>query len=159
MSFDDAVERVLEHEGGYVNDPDDPGGETNFGITKRSFPELDIAALTREDAIAIYWTHWWHRYRYDQLPTIIGEKVLDLAVNMGARRAHKLLQQALRAVGRPVVVDGLIGPKTRQAVEWAPNFALLAALRSEAAGYYRRLAVLRPSGTKYLAGWIRRAYA
>jgi lysozyme family protein len=62
-----AVERVLADEGGYVCNPSDPGGETNFGITKRSYPDLDIKGLTREDAIAIYWRDWWTKYGFDRL--------------------------------------------------------------------------------------------
>ena len=54
LNFEDAFDRLISHEGGYVNDPLDPGGETKFGISKRSYPTLDIAALTREDARAIY---------------------------------------------------------------------------------------------------------
>src|SRR5690606_39725856 len=83
-----AVEVVLEHEGGYVNDPRDPGGETNWGISKRAYPDLDIANLTRTDAIAIYYRDWWQRYEYDRLKDdAVVTKLLDMAVNMGPATA------------------------------------------------------------------------
>jgi len=156
-----AVEFVLAHEGGYVNDPADPGGETKWGISRRSYPELDIANLTREDAIAIYYRDWWQRYGYDRLmsPTIAA-KVLDLSVHVGPRQAHMMLQRALHAVGRrDVAVDGIIGPKTISAANAAPPDALLAALRAEAAAYYRQLIERNPALKKYERGWMNRAYS
>ena len=96
--FVQAVEAVLNHEGGYVNDPDDPGGETKWGISRRSYPSLDITNLTREDAIAIYYRDWWRRYKYDLIEdAAVAAKVLDLSVNMGPSQAHKILQ---REIGR-----------------------------------------------------------
>jgi len=159
VSFERAIAKVLEHEGGYIHDPDDPGGETHWGITKRSYPDLDIKRLSREDAVTIYWRDWWEKYGYGTLPESIGEKLLDLSVNVGASRAHKLLQQALRACEWPVDVDGKLGPVTRRAVATVPTFALLAALRSEAAGYYRELIARQPARAKWERGWISRAYA
>lgn len=156
-----AVSLVLAHEGGYVNDPDDPGGETKYGISKRSYPNLDIKRLTREKAAEIYYVDWWQRYRYDRLESIdIAAKVLDLSVNVGPRQAHVMLQRALHAVGRrDVVVDGIIGPQTISAANAAPPDALLAALRAEAAAYYRQLIERNPKLKKYERGWMRRAYA
>src|SRR5690606_20143010 len=108
-----AVEVVLAHEGGYVNDPADPGGETKWGISRRSYPELDIASLTREDAIATYYRDWWQRDGYDRLQDgAVATKLLDMAVNMGPATAHKLLQEALVFLGFAVDVDGIIGPQT-----------------------------------------------
>src|SRR5690606_21344731 len=108
-----AVEVVLKHEGGYVHDPRDPGGETKYGISKRSYPELDIARLTREDAIAIYYRDWWQRYGYDRLQNdAIATKLLDMAVNMGPATAHRLLQEALVFLGYDIAVDGIIGLQT-----------------------------------------------
>lgn len=156
-----AVEVVVRNEGGYVNDPSDPGGETKFGISKRSYPHLDIANLTREEAIAIYRRDWWDKYGYGRLASsAIAAKVFDLSVNVGPRRAHEMLQRALHAVGRrDVVVDGIIGPQTIAAVNAAPPDALLAALRAEAAAYYRQLIERNPTLKKYERGWMRRAYA
>lgn len=82
--FDKAIKVVLAHEGGYVNDPNDLGGETNFGISKRSYPTVDIKNLTREQAVEIYRGDWWERYRYGDIEDLdVATKVFDLAVNMG----------------------------------------------------------------------------
>lgn len=164
MHFERAVELVLHHEGGYVNDPDDPGGETNFGISRRSYPDLDIANLTREDAIAIYRRDWWDKYGYGVIEDLdISAKIFDLAVNMGPRVAHEMLQRALHAAGRmDVTVDGIIGPQTVGAVNGLPRVQramVVAALRSEAGAYYRQLIERRPALGKYERGWMRRAYA
>lgn len=158
--FEPAVECVLAHEGGYVDDPADRGGRTKYGISQRSYPTLDIAKLTRDEAIEIYRRDWWERYGYDRIKDQgIATKVLDLAVNMGTRRAHLLLQQALSAVGMSVTEDGLLGPETLAAVALAPPSPLLAALRSEAAGHYRLLMARTPTLQRFARGWIRRAYA
>jgi len=95
-----AVERVLAFEGGYSSNPDDPGGVTNFGISARSHPGLDIAALTRDAAIEIYWRQWWLRFGFARLPAAAAAKTFDLAVNIGAGCAIQCLQRALRACGR-----------------------------------------------------------
>ena len=81
--FDLAFDRLIGHEGGYVNDPDDPGGETKWGISKRSYPHLDIAALTREEAREIYLRDFWSRINADRLPFSIAYQLLDFAINSG----------------------------------------------------------------------------
>ena len=158
-----AVGRLLGDEGGYSDDPEDPGGETNWGICKRNYPALDIKALTRAEAIAIYYRDWWQRYHYSDLPAPIGAKVFDLAVNVGPEHAMNCLQRALRACGKRVEEDGTNGPATRIAARAANQAALIAALRSEAAGYYRELAATehgrrRDHGAEFLRGWLNRAY-
>ena len=70
--FLSAVERVLADEGGYSSNPADPGGETRFGISARSNPGVDIATLTRDQAVNIYWREWWLRFGFAQLPDAIG---------------------------------------------------------------------------------------
>jgi len=89
----------------------------------------------------------------------IAAKVFDLAVNMGDTRGVKRLQWALRAVSHPTIIDGVIGPKTLERVAWAPNMALLAALRSEAASYYRTLIAHNSDLEAFRDGWMNRAYA
>ena len=156
-----AVEVVLRHEGGYVNDPQDPGGETKYGISKRSYPHLDITNLSREDAIGIYHRDWWVPYRYGEIKHLeTAAKILDLAVNMGPAAAHKCLQWALHACGqRHVVIDGIIGPQTIGAANNVkPRVALLTALRAEAAAYYRGLVAQRPELKRFEKGWLNRAY-
>ena len=162
-AFERAIARLLADEGGYVDNPADPGGETKFGITRREYPDVDIAALTRADAVAIYYRDWWQRYRYSELPGPIGAKVFDLAVNIGPDHAVRCLQRALRACGRRVTEDGALGRATITAAGAANQLALLAALRAEAAGYYRALAALergrRVGGDlEFLIGWLNRAY-
>ena len=159
--FVQAVNAVLEHEGGYVNNPDDPGGETKYGISRRTYPNIDIASLTEDDASAIYYRDWWARYGYDRIQdATVAAKVLDLSVNMGPSAAHKALQRALHACGkRGVAVDGIIGPQTLEATNAANPLMLLAALRAEAAAHYRSLVRADPKREKYLNGWLNRAYA
>ncbi|HHW13511.1 MAG TPA: hypothetical protein GXX28_01085 [Firmicutes bacterium] len=158
--FRRAMEKVLEHEGGYVNDPADPGGETKYGISKRSYPDLDIKNLTRGQAIAIYRRDWWDRLRLGEIEDPdLAAKVFDLAVNVGAGTGIMLLQRALTAAGHPVSVDGVVGPATLAAANSADPKAVLAALRSEAAGHYRLLIAKNPALVKFRDGWLNRAYA
>jgi len=155
-----AVEVVLKHEGGYVNDPRDPGGETKYGISKRSYPSLDIANLTREDAISIYYRDWWQRHGYDRLQDdAVATKLLDMAVNMGPATAHRLLQEALVFLGYPVAVDGIFGLQTITAANLADPNRLLRVLRWLAAHHYYRIADQRPQSRAFLLGWLRRAYS
>ena len=144
-----ALEKVLAHEGGYVNDPDDPGGETKFGISKRSHPNLNIRDLTREQAAAIYHRDYWVRPKIDRIADErLAAKVFDLGVNVGTGRAIKLLQRAANSLGCELAVDGILGPATLGAVNgYRHPKALLCALILEAGRYYRSLC--KP---KYLAG-------
>ncbi len=154
-----AVNRVLAEEGSYSSDPADPGGVTNFGISARAHPGLDIATLTRDAAVKIYWCEWWQHFGFAQLPAAVAVKTFDLAVNIGGRNAIECLQRALRACGMPVTEDGVIGAATaRYAARAEPN-ALMAALRSELAAYYRLVAVNQPGSANFLKGWLARAYA
>lgn len=111
--FLQAVERVLGHEGGYVFNPNDRGGETKWGISKRSYPQLHIPSLTREDAQAIYFWDFWRAVAGDAIACAgIAGRLFDLAVNSGPKTAAKLTQQALRYLGHPTKVDGIIGVNT-----------------------------------------------
>lgn len=85
------MEFVLKWEGGYSNDPDDPGGETRWGISKRAYPSLDIASLTKEEAIAIYERDYWQKIGGDLLPPAMGLVAMNAAVNCGVSRARKWL--------------------------------------------------------------------
>lgn len=110
MTFDKAVEFVLEREGGYVNDPTDAGGETNFGISARVYPNVVIKTLTRSDAIGIYKKDYWDFCNCDQLPPAVAFLVFDAAVNQGQQAAKMMLQKALG-----VRQDGIIGEETVKA--------------------------------------------
>lgn len=107
MTFDEAFDRLIDHEGGYVNDPKDPGGETKFGISKRQYPGLDIKNLTREDARLIYGSDYWGRARCDELLPSVAYQVFDGAVNSGIENSVRWLQRALG-----VADDGHVGPTT-----------------------------------------------
>jgi len=155
-----AVKRVLADEGGYSENPADPGGATRFGISARSNPGVDIATLTRDAAMEIYWREWWLRFGFARLPAAIAAKTFDLAVNMGAGHAIECLQRALRACGLPVKEDGVIGAATAAQAARAEPAALMAALRSELAAYYRLLAANQDDNeNKFIKGWLIRAYA
>ncbi|MBW2091588.1 MAG: hypothetical protein JRI34_05630 [Deltaproteobacteria bacterium] len=155
--FNKAVEKLLKLEGGYVNDPKDPGGETKFGISKRSYPDVDIANLTEDEAIEIYRRDWWEKYGYGLIEyDRLAEKVFDLAVNMGPRTAHGFLQVAVILTGgEKIHADGIIGPKTIAAMNSHPaRRFLLARLRLLAIKHYVNL-----GNPRFLTGWIKRALA
>ena len=157
--FERAVEVVLLHEGSeYTDLPQDRGGPTKYGISQRWNPDVDVRALTREGAIAIYRQRYWQGGSYDRLPPPAAIKTFDLAVLMGPRPAVSCLQWALRACGDPVKVDGLIGPQTAAASWRANGEALLAALRSEAGSELRRQAGTGDQAV-FMRGWMARAYS
>jgi lysozyme family protein len=111
-AFLKSINRILGIEGGYVNNAADPGGETNWGISKRSYPNLDIATLTRDEAIAIYERDFWNKINGDDLPPGVGYQCMDFAVNSGVGTALRALQ---RAVG--VADDGVFGPASLAALK------------------------------------------
>jgi lysozyme family protein len=94
MNFEQAFERLVGFEGGYVADRRDPGGETKWGISKRAFPDVDIAGLTRAAAAAIYRRSYWDAVQADRLPEALRYAVFDAAVNSGVGQAVRWLQQA-----------------------------------------------------------------
>lgn len=118
-TFDRAMSFVLKFEGGYINDPNDAGGETNFGISKRSYPSEDIKALTVDRAKELYKNDYWLPVCADQLPENMAIAVMDCAVNQGVGTASRLLQLALG-----VEVDGNIGPKTIGAAHRIGDFGV-----------------------------------
>jgi lysozyme family protein len=150
------IEFVLGHEGGYVNDVQDPGGETRYGISKRSFPNVDINNLTLNAAKEIYFIHWWDRYGYENIGNErIAEKVLDLSVNMGQSAAVRHLQNALNVFDKHLEVDGSMGQKTFFAVNSIPEHEterLYILICIFAAQYY--FALNKPH---FIKGWLRRA--
>jgi len=111
MTFDECFTRLLGYEGGYVNNPSDPGGETNWGITKRSYPALDIKNLTQDDAKAIYKRDFWDKCKCSRMECGLDLALFDCAVNSGTIQAIKLLQQTLG-----VKDDGVLGEVTMEAI-------------------------------------------
>ena len=151
--FNDIIEVVLHHEGGYVNDPKDQGGETNFGIAKRSHPDEDIKNLTKEDAKRIYYQDYWMKNRVPQLPDELKHIYFDMCVNQGRGRAVKILQQAANAKGVELKVDGGLGPKTLSAMKGVE----LQRVRAYRVKYYADLVTRKPDLEKFYFGWFRRA--
>ena len=159
QKFEKAFEYVIQNEGGYAFDKNDSGGETKFGISKRSYPALNIKDLTLEDAKKIYYRDFWQKGRFEEiLNDLIATQLFDLSVNLGIQVAVIVLQRALRSVGKTVQEDGLMGPETLLAMMYSEPRSLLAAIKSEAAGYYRQIAAKNPSQQKFLKGWLNRAY-
>ena len=160
--FKEAIEGVLADEGDPSDDPDDPGGETKYGISKRTYPAVDVASLTKEQAIGIYRRDWWDAYDLERIVTAdrpaIAGKLLNLGVNMGMNHAVRCLQRALRACQQPVKEDGLLGPQTVEATTYTAELALLTAFRCEAAGQYRLIMATVPKLRMYEHGWLMRAY-
>jgi len=156
LSFESIVQVVLKHEGGYVNDPDDSGGETNFGISKRAFPDLDIKNLTKEDAVKIYHDKYWKPSKVEMLPERLWATYFDMAVNMGKKRACEILQKACnhkRNVN--IKVDGRLGRNTAaSAKKLEPE-----RLQSFRVKYYAELINRKPKLEKYWFGWYKRAIA
>jgi lysozyme family protein len=159
-SFDQAFEQVIGLEGGYSFDIDDYGGETNWGVSKRSYPEVDIKALTKNKAKAIYNADYWNRMR---LPDVqdreIAAEVFEQGVNLGTSTAITHLQKSLNLVGEPVAVDGVIGPQTLSAVNnLSPEQkeSLLKCLNGFQFGYYAEIAGNSPSQKKFFVGWLKR---
>ena len=115
-NYDECLKTILHHEGGYVNHPKDPGGETNLGVTKRVYQEhggtKDMKDLVVEDVAPIYKKGYWDRMKGDDLPGGLDLCVFDFGVNAGPGRAAKFLQSMIGTT-----VDGGIGPNTLAKVE------------------------------------------
>jgi lysozyme family protein len=175
------AQEIVAREGGYVNDPDDPGGATNYGVTLHTMRRLgldlnqdgrvdagDVRVLTRAHAISIFVEHYFRAPRIDRLPEALHPSVFDMYVNAGAN-AVKILQRLFVEMRIDVTVDGLIGPRTiaaaKQAYAAAPDH-LVDAYGIARRNYYYDLANRRPASRKYArkrdggkGGWINRAEA
>lgn len=149
-AFDLAFEDVIGHEGGYVNHPQDPGGETKFGITKRTYPKENIRALTLDRAKAIYKRDFWDKVRGDELHPVLAFNVFDGAVNSGVSQSVRWLQRAAE-----VADDGEIGPITLGAVLKANPEALVARYN----GHRLRFMTDLSRWPTFGKGWARRIAA
>lgn len=147
-----AMSWILMAEGGskLVNDPQDPGGVTKYGISKRAYPNIDIAALTEADATAIYLSDYWTPNRCGEMPGPIGLALFDASVNQGKVTAAKLLQGVLG-----VTVDGKInsGGQTVKAAQKAGAGVLVRFLTARALRY-----VKTPNADAFLQGWLNRLF-
>jgi lysozyme family protein len=146
--FDKSFGQIIGIEGGYVNDPTDPGGETKFGISRHAYPAEDIRNLTLERAKSLYRRDYWDAIRGDLLPYPLNLFVFDAAVNQGVDPAIRLLQRTLN-----VAVDGVPGNQTVKAAQ---------ALRNESIALYLADRALRYVNTKnfeiYGRGWLKRLF-
>lgn len=146
-NFEACMAEVFKHEGGYVNDPHDPGGETNMGISKRSYPKENIRGMTRARAAQIYRRDFWDKLRCDELPDGLDLVAFDAAVNSGPSRGAKWLQQALG-----VAADGKVGMATIGAAK--NTYAPAAVMR--AIGFRRAFLKTLPTWERYKNGWNKR---
>jgi lysozyme family protein len=153
--FDEIIEVVLEHEGGYVNDPKDPGGETNFGIAKRSHPDVDIKNLTKEGAKEIYKEVYWDKNKVESLPEELWHIYFDMCVNQGKSRAVKIIQRAVNGKGGSLTVDGGMGPMTITAI--GKSRVELDRVRAYRVKYYVDLVTRKPDLERFYFGWFKRA--
>jgi len=149
--FDWIIKFTLDAEGGYDNDPDDPGGETKYGIDKRSHPDVNIKELTLDEAKDIYYTEYWTKFKCDQFAEPLGEVYFDCCVNTGQKQSNKFIQ---RAVGTEP--DGIIGPKTLTAVKQNDPTVLANAVIDQRQRFYENLAYNKASLKKFLKGWTNR---
>ena len=170
-SFEPAVEVVLSEEGLYSKSPSDPGGETKYGITLKTylraqelFPQFRNTALkdlTVDGATFIYQKMFWDIYPYSEIDNqMIANKLFSLAINMGEHEATICLQRALNSINHiKIQVDGEIGSLTISAVNASDSTALLNALRYEAELAYKAIVIAKPELQKDLHGLLNRADA
>lgn len=151
LTFKDVFNRVIGYEGGYVNDPHDTGGETNWGITKRTAQENgytgSMKAMTREQAYRIYEKAFWQRYNCDKLSPAVAFQFFDAAVNHGVGNASRMLQRAV-----DVADDGIVGKVTLSAVEKMPISDFILKFNAQRIKFYTKL----KSFPRYGAGWMNR---
>ena len=147
MNFDQAFDRLMGHEGGYSNDARDPGGETNWGISKRSYPDVDIKALTRDGAKEIYRSDFWERIRADELHDGVSFQAFDFAVNSGIETAVRKLQAALA-----VADDGFWGAVTAHAALSMSESDQIMRLNAQRLRFMTNLSAWKNFGR----GWARR---
>lgn len=179
QSIDEIATEIVRREGGYVNDADDPGGATKYGVTIHTMRRLgldltgdgkvtvaDVKALTINQALDIFKKHYFYRPKIDQLPQPLQASVFDMQVNSGGN-AIKVLQRLLIKFGEDVSADGVLGPHSVRAAHYvwakAPDH-MVDAYGIERRNYYYRLADSRPASRKYArkrdggkGGWITRA--
>ena len=149
--FQQAVALTLQHEGGYVNDPADPGGATNMGITQRDLPETPIQNLTVAQAVAYYSNTYWKGLYSSLTSQQLANKLFDWGVLFGVGTAVKVLQGVLG-----IKQDGLFGPASLAAVNATDGVMLLEEYKNSMLIHASRVVAANPTLTKFLAGWVRR---
>lgn len=178
--FDQAIKTILHHEGGFVDDPSDPGGATNYGVSIRYLKQRgdldgdgfldgdldhdgdidhdDIKNMTQAEAEDLYRTGFWDKSKLGEIDEyIIAERVFDMVVNMGPRQAGKIVQRACNYFGKRLTVDGIMGPASFRAVNSCNAEKLLREIRFNHAKFYLDLIEKKPTLAKFRNGWLRRA--
>jgi lysozyme family protein len=171
--FELSIPTVLRHEGGFNNVSGDPGGATNFGVSLRwlraqgLLEELEheegdvthdeiqaIKLMTVAEAEAFYQRFWWDAYKYGTIiPQAVATKIFDMSVNLGAPRAHRMVQKALQ-----LDQDGILGPKSMAELNTMSSLTVIISLQNTQAQFYRDLVTANPARQKFLQGWLNRAY-
>lgn len=156
--FIKAVEELIIDEGGYVNDKNDRGGETKFGISKKTYPHLNIKLLTKDEAIKLYYYDFWLNKTIENIENeMLKAKFFNISVNVGYNAAIKCLQRSIRNVSNNktiLKVDGITGKQTIKALKaYSHLIELYYAFKSEVAGYYRSL-----NNKYFIKGWLNRCY-
>ena len=154
-NWDESFAAVLKHEGGFVNHPKDPGGMTNLGVTQRAWEaylnrdvtEAEMRGLTPDAVKPFYKAMYWDKIKGDQLPSGADYAAYDLAVNSGVGRASKYLQEIAG-----VTADGVIGPKSLEAIKACDPQELADALCNKRLDFLKRL----PTFATFGKGWSRR---
>lgn len=156
--FEPAVTKTLEREGVFSDDPNDNGGATKYGISQKSYPDLDIASLTVADAKAIYRRDYWQALRLDEVESqAVADELFDTAVNCGTHVAGEFVQEALSLFGKVIEIDGIVGPVTIATVNrYRYPRSLLKALNGLQFEYYHDIIQRHPRQKKWFRGWLKR---
>lgn len=177
-NFNEAIKTILAHEGGLVNNSNDPGGITNFGVSLRflkstgqldydfdgdgSIDTDDIKCITVADASKIYKDQWWDKYGYERIKSdAIASKLFDMSINMGQQQAVKLVQSACKLLSptADLIIDGILGNKTADVINSLNSDELLRVIRDDQATFYKALIKRNPKLAVFEKGWMSRAYA
>lgn len=172
-NFDTAIKTILAHEGGYVNDPVDNGGETNFGISMRFLKSQGVTAkelglqnldpgclksLTADKAKEIYRKYFWDSNGFDAVKDVtVATKLFDAAVNMGGKQAAKLAQRAANDCGYRLDVDGQLGTKSFAAINLCDPATYIRKYAKQMEDFYNAIIAKNPAQIKFKKGWMKRA--
>ncbi len=175
-NFSRAIPHILEHEGGFVNHKNDPGGATNYGVSLRYLTKRgdllgdfdgdghvdidDILAMTKEDARGVYRAGFWDPNKLDQVKSqLVATKIFDMCVNMGSKQAWKIAQRAAGSLGKPLIDDGIVGPNTLKVINSLDHFDydLVIKIRELQKSFYTGIMKRKPKLQSFALGWYRRA--
>lgn len=180
--FKDAITFVLDNEGGFVDDPNDPGGSTNYGISckflnkycdkelltdifghNKNITPDEIKSLSRDNAIKIYEKCFWQKYPYEKInDQELATRVFDFTIHKNPYESHRILQSAFNKLlpdnsAFKIKIDGIIGPKTLKSINYKDSKMILGRFKSLRADFYRILCLKNENLRQYLKGWLNRA--